>query len=44
MIENFVVSASVGKWGCCIFMMALRLFMGMFIGWIGIIAVLTFQF
>lgn len=41
MIENFVASVGIGKWGCYIFMMALIFFMGMFIDWIGIVAIIV---
>ena len=41
MIENFVASVGIGKWGCFIFMMALIFFMGMFIDWIGIVAIVV---
>ena len=40
MIENFVASVGIGKWGAFIFMMALIFFMGMFIDWIGIVAII----
>lgn len=40
MIESFVASVGIGKWGCFIFMMALIFFMGMFIDWIGIVAII----
>ena len=41
MIENFVASVGIGKWGAFIFMMALIFFMGMFIDWIGIVAIIV---
>lgn len=41
MIENFVASVGIGKWGAFIFMLALIFFMGMFIDWIGIVAIIV---
>ena len=41
MIENFVASVGIGKWGALIFMMALIFVMGMFIDWIGIVAIIV---
>lgn len=41
MIENFVATVGIGKWGCYIFMMLLIFFMGMFIDWIGIVAIIV---
>ena len=41
MIENFVASVGIGKWGAFIFMLALIFFMGMFIDWIGIVAIVV---
>lgn len=41
MIENFVANVGIGKWGCYIFMMALIFVMGMFIDWIGIVAIVV---
>ena len=41
MIENFVASVGIGKWGCYIFMMALIFVIGMFIDWIGIVAIVV---
>jgi tripartite ATP-independent transporter DctM subunit len=40
-IENFVASVGIGKWGCYILMMAIIFFLGCFIDWIGIVAIVV---